>query len=75
MLKWEAITPESYLVHPFLFEFFGERTRHRVPGSAPSLNPLPDVSDEGVADHTRGACAPKNLRQDAPILGSTGERA
>ena len=31
-----------------------ERARPRVRGSAPSLNPLPDVSDEGVADYTRG---------------------
>jgi len=39
---------------------FGERTRPRVPGSAPSLNPLPEVSDEGVADDTRGrVCSPK----------------
>jgi len=51
---------------------FGERTRPRARGSAPSLNPLPDVSDEGVADHTRGrVCSPKNLVnggqcQDAP---------
>ena len=38
----------------------GERTRPRVQGSAPSLNPLPDVSDEGVADHTRGrVCSPR----------------
>jgi len=34
---------------------FGERTRPRVRGSAPSLNPLPDVSDEGVADGAQGA--------------------
>ena len=33
---------------------FGERARPRARGSAPPLNPLPDVSDEGVADHTRG---------------------
>ena len=31
-------------------------------GSAPSLNPLPDVRDEGVADYTRGrVCSPKFL--------------
>jgi len=41
---------------------FGERTRPRVRGSAPSLNPLPDVSDAGVADHTRGrVCSPKTM--------------
>ena len=41
---------------------FGERTRPRARGSAPTLNPLPDVSDEGVADHTRGrVCSPKIL--------------
>jgi len=41
---------------------FGERARPRARGSAPSLNPLPDVSDEGVADHTRGrVCSPKIL--------------
>jgi hypothetical protein len=33
---------------------FGEGTRPRVQGSAPSLNPTADVSDEGVADRTRG---------------------
>jgi len=39
---------------------FGERARPRVQGSAPSLNPLTDVSDEGVADSTRGrARSPK----------------
>jgi enterochelin esterase-like enzyme len=32
-----------------------------VQGSAPSLNPPRDVSDEGVADCTRGACAPRKL--------------
>jgi len=36
--------------------------RPRVQGSAPSLNPLPDVSDEGVADHTLGrVCSQKIL--------------
>jgi hypothetical protein len=34
-------------------------------GSAPSLNPLPDVSDEGVADdipiRNRDVCSPKTL--------------
>ena len=34
----------------------------RVRGSAPSQNPLTDVSDEGVADGTRGACAPQKFR-------------
>src|SRR5580658_10159707 len=32
----------------------GDRTRPRVQGSAPSLNPPTDGSDEGVADCTRG---------------------
>ena len=33
-----------------------------MPGSAPSLNPLPNVSDEGVADYTRGrVCSPDML--------------
>jgi 4-amino-4-deoxy-L-arabinose transferase-like glycosyltransferase len=41
---------------------FGERARPRARGSAPPLNPLPDVSDEGVADHTRGrVCSPEIL--------------
>ena len=32
----------------------------RVPGSAPSLNPLTEVSDQGVADDTRGrVCSPR----------------
>jgi len=34
---------------------------HRVQGSAPPLSALSDVSDEGVADCTRGACAPQKL--------------
>jgi hypothetical protein len=39
-----------------------ERTRPRVQGSVPSLNPLTDVSDEGVADGTRGrVLSPKKL--------------
>jgi hypothetical protein len=38
----------------------GERTRPRVLGSAPPLNPLWGVSDEGVANNTRGrVCSPK----------------
>jgi len=58
----------------------GERTRPRVRGSAPSLNPLPDVSDAGIADHTRGrVCSPKHcqwwLYQDAPALSIAGPTA
>ena len=45
---------------------FGERTRPRVQGSAPSLNPVPDVRDEGVADHipirNRDVRSPKTLQ-------------
>jgi len=37
-----------------LSSFSGERTRPRVQGSAPSLNPFTNVSDGGVADGTRG---------------------
>ncbi len=39
---------------------FGERTHPRVLGSAPPLNPLWGVSDEGLANNTRGrVCSPK----------------
>jgi probable rRNA maturation factor len=40
----------------------------RVQGSAPSLNPRAEVSDEGVADDTRGACAPRKSCSGAPAL-------
>jgi hypothetical protein len=36
----------------------GERIRPHGKGSAPLLNPLNDVSDEGVADRTRGRALP-----------------
>jgi hypothetical protein len=56
---------------------FGERTsRFRIGmrGSAPSLNPLPNVSDAGVADHTRGrVCSPKTLPMVA-VSRSPGPR-
>jgi hypothetical protein len=39
---------------------FGQRTR--VPGSVSLLNPLEGISDEGVADDTRGrVCSPKTV--------------
>jgi hypothetical protein len=48
---------------------FGERTRPRVPGSAPSLNPPADVSDEGVADDTRWRVfSPMNLPKPSLFL-------
>jgi hypothetical protein len=47
---------------PNHYRLSGERTRPRVPGSAPPLNPSPDVSDESGADDTQGrVCSLKDI--------------
>ena len=55
----------------------GERTRPRVQGSAPSLNPFTDVSDEGAADdipiRNRDVCSPKNLPKSS-LFPKSGHR-
>jgi hypothetical protein len=52
----------------------GERARPRVRGSAPSLDPLPDVSDEGVADGTRRRVRSQNWEPSNAALEFPAKR-
>ena len=61
-----SLTPRPHAAC-WVVPYFGERKRPRVRGSAPSLNPLTDVSDEGVADCTRGRVRSKESAQVVAI--------